>query len=1306
MSGLKLILDKYKLTGANYKDWLRNLNLALVYDKVHYVLDTPAPTPLSDRATRAERDAHATLSRDCDVARCLIIASLDEEHQRQYEKMPLKDIFSHTKEMYVEQSRNMRFDLTKKFFGTKMATGSSVGDHVLKMIGYLQELAAVGFVVDHELSIDIILQSLPPSYGQFLSTFNMNKLKPPLPELLNMLRTEETSRKNLHTPTLLVAKSPGPSKGKSSKKIQKKKQPGKKGKAGKKEKGKVPDKSGIECYFCHKTGHMKKDCRKFLATQKAKPGEASASGIFVVEQCLSVNSTTWVLDTGSGSHICNHLQGLRRSRRLMKDEMTLRMGNGAPVAASAVGDYHLALPGGKFLILYGCYYVPDMLCNIISVSILGCTGYTFALSDDAMTITLNRVLIGHGTLTNGIYTLDLKPVVLTTNNIKKRKHSAMNETFQWHCRLGHINLKRIGRLHKDGYLDPFKLESYDECHSCLKGKMTKSPFSGKGIRAEELLGLIHSDVCGPLSTHAMGNYSYFVTFTDDFSRYGYVFLIRQKSDVLEKFIEYKNEVEKQTGKSIKILRSDRGGEYLSNEFLTILKENGILSQVTPPYTPQLNGVSERRNRTLMDMVRSMMSAADLPRTFWGYALETATYLLNRVPSKSVSKTPYELWTSRIPCFGHIKPWGCPAYVKKQNPSKLETRSVLCKFVGYPRNSKGYLFYHTDEQKIIVARDAFFLEEDFLSKGNSGSEVDLEEIPGTQTATENLKEQEGSSDHIDLQPPRRSGRIPHPPERYGFLLDGGIEDCVLDNDEPTSYLQAIQSRDSVKWLDAMRSEMDSMHINKVWTLETVPAGVKPIGCKWIFKRKSSADRKDITFKARLVAKGFRQRPGVDYDETFSPVAMLKSIRILLAIAAYHNYEIWQMDVKTAFLNGSLAESVYMTQPDGFIVDGREGQSCKLHKSIYGLKQASRSWNLCFDEAIREIDFIKNPDEPCIYKRITGNAQTFLVLYVDDILLIGNDIPSLQNVKVWLCQRFAMKDLGEASCILGIQIFRDRSKRMLGLSQSKYIETVLKRFNMLDSKKGQVPMVTGVTLSKKMSPQTDEEKVRMTNIPYASAIGSIMYAMLCTRPDIAYALSVVSRYQSDPGERHWIAVKNILKYLRQTRDMFLIFDSASLRLEAYADSSFQTDIDDSKSCSGFVFTLGGGAVSWRSSKQETVADSTMEAEYIAANDAAKEAVWMRKFLIDLEVVPTITDPVPLYCDNNGAIALAKEPRSHQKSRHILRKYHLIREIINRGEIKVERVDSKDNIADPLTKALPRLQFEHLIEAYGLKNCNYWP
>ena len=630
------------------------------------------------------------------------------------------------------------------------------------------------------------------------------------------------------------------------------------------------------------------------------------------------------------------------------------------------------------------------------------------------------------------------------------------------------------------------------------------------------------------------------------------------------------------------------------------------------------------------------------------------------------------------------------------------------------DTKGYYFYNPTDVKVFVARTAVFLENEFISKGISGRKVELEAIQEPPSGDEPEMEQEQESQTVVLpqaqeaQILRRSDRVRTVPERYryGFLVTQEGDVLLMDQNEPTTYQEAIESPESEKWREAMRSEMDSMYTNKVWTLIEPPNGIKPIGCKWVFKKKTDMDGNVNTYKARLVAKGFKQIHGVDYDETFSPIAMLKSVRILLAIAAYHDYEIWQMDVKTAFLNGNLLEDVYMTQPEGFILPDGSNKVCKLQRSIYGLKQASRSWNLRFDEAVQSFGFIKNEDEPCVYKMVSGSTIAFLVLYVDDILLIGNDIPTLQSVKTWLGKCFSMKDLGEATYVLGIRIYRDRSKRLLGLSQSTYIDKVLKRFNMQDSKKGALPMSHGMNLSKAQSPSNNEERERMRKIPYASAIGSIMYAMLCTRPDISYAVSVTSRYQSNPGEGHWTAVKNILKYLRRTKDSFLVYGwEDELSVVGYTNASFQTDKDDSRLQSGYVFRLNGGAVSWKSSKQQTVADSTTEAEYIAASNASKEAVWIRKFIMDLGVVPNIVDPMSLYCDNNGAIAQAKEPRSHQRSKHILRRFHLIREIIDRGDVKICKVHTDDNVADPLTKPLAHQKHDSHTRAIGIKFMSDW-
>ena len=399
-------------------------------------------------------------------------------------------------------------------------------------------------------------------------------------------------------------------------------------------------------------------------------------------------------------------------------------------------------------------------------------------------------------------------------------------------------------------------------------------------------------------------------------------------------------------------------------------------------------------------------------------------------------------------------------------------------------------------------------------------------------------------------------------------------------------------------------MESMYSNSVWSLVEAPKGVKPIGCNWIYKRKRRPNGKVETFKARLVAKGYTQKKGINYEETFSPVAMLKSIQILLVVATSLDYEIWQMDVKTAFLNGSLEEDIYMQQLEGFIARGQEHMACKLKRSIYGLKQASRTWNIRFDQAITLYGFEKSPNEPCVYKRIQGIKVVFLVLYVDGILLIGDDIEVLSSVKGWQQKQFDMKYLGEANYILGIKLLRDRKNKVLALSQALYIDKILARFSIENSKKGTLPLRHGVHLSKEKSPKTLEHKERTSRIPFASAVGSLMYAVLCTRPDICYVVGIVSRYQSDLGEEHWIAVKHILKYLRRTREYMLVYSSESLKTIGYIDSDFQGYIDSRKSTSGYVFTLNGGAICWRSVKQTCVADSIAEAEYVATSEAAKK------------------------------------------------------------------------------------------------------
>ncbi|GKA63330.1 retrotransposon protein, putative, ty1-copia subclass, partial [Tanacetum coccineum] len=446
--------------------------------------------------------------------------------------------------------------------------------------------------------------------------------------------------------------------------------------------------------------------------------------------------------------------------------------------------------------------------------------------------------------------------------------------------------------------------------------------------------------------------------------------------------------------------------------------------LTPPYTPQHNGVSESRNRTLLDMVRSMMKLTTLPLSFWDYALESATRILNMAPTKKVDKTAYEL------CQWEVEE------IQDEDTSPSEITSKI------PSKVEG--FEPPQDEVILI---------------------------------------------------RRSERTHQAPNRLCLNVEAG-EHSLGDLNEPTSYKSAMLDSKYNKWIDAMNSEIQSMMDNMVWVLVDLSPGCKTIGSKWIFKKKTDMDGIVHTYKARLVAKGYTQLYRVDYEETFSPVADIRAIRILISIAAYYDYEIWQMDVKTAFLNGYLDEYIYMVQPKGFV----------------------------------------DPNHP---RKASGSNVTFLILYVDDIIIMGNHIPSLQSVKDYLGKCFAMNDLGEAAFILRIKIYRDRSKQLIGLGQNTYMDKILKRYRMDNSKRGHIPMQERLDLNKTQGASTPEEVKRMQNVPYASAVGSIMYDVRCTRPDVAFAQNITSRFQQNPGECHWTTVKNILKYLRNTKDMFLVY-----------------------------------------------------------------------------------------------------------------------------------------------------------------------
>ncbi|GJX45582.1 retrotransposon protein, putative, ty1-copia subclass [Tanacetum coccineum] len=468
----------------------------------------------------------------------------------------------------------------------------------------------------------------------------------------------------------------------------------------------------------------------------------------------------------------------------------------------------------------------------------------------------------------------------------------------------------------------------------------------------------------------------------------------------------------------------------------------------------------------------------------------------------------------------------------------------------------------------------------------------------------------------------------------------------DTHEPLTYQEAVACEDSSKWKAAMEEEMDSLRKNK-----TLKEGIEGV--------------QKPRYKARLVARGFTQRAGIDYNEVFSLVVRHTSIRVILALTACKDYELEQLDVKTAFLHGNLEE------------------------------QSPRQWYRRFDEYMLSNGFKRSSYDNCVYYRSYSPGEyIYLLLYVDDLLIACKSKDEIGSTKS-LKKEFDMKELGEAKKILGMEIIRDRSRKILRVSQSGYVSKILNNFRIDNGKSVKMPLGGHFKLSFKDCPVRDCDVERMSKVPYANAVGSLMYLMVCTRPDIAYEVSVVSRYLANTGKNHWEAVKWILKYLRGTTNVGLVYGTDCgnhVDVTSFFDSDYAKDSDKGRSITGYSFLVQRCVINWKVMLQHVVALSTTEAEYMALTEAVKEAIWLRGLLEELGVE---LNTVAVNCDNQGAIHLSRNHVFHERTKHINVRYHFIREVLEAKTVKVLKVGTEHNAADALTKVVPGLKLQHCLE-----------
>ncbi|OMO69325.1 Integrase, catalytic core [Corchorus capsularis] len=654
-------------------------------------------------------------------------------------------------------------------------------------------------------------------------------------------------------------------------------------------------------------------------------------------------------------------------------------------------------------------------------------------------------------------------------------------------------------------------------------------------------------------------------------------------------------------------RSDNGTKYTSEQFGKFCEEAGIEHQFTVSYTPQQNGVSERKNRTVMEMSRCLLFEKKLPKKFWAEAVSTSVYLLNRLSTRAINgKTPYEAWYGVKPSVDHLRIFGCIcyAYVPEVKRDKLDHKADTGIFLGYSSNVKGYRVYNLKTEKVILSRNVKF--DEFAAWDWNSHEI---QATGRQsTMSDQSLELSADEDFYDDYPVRGTRPLTEIYER-----------CNVAVLEPDTYKEAISVSG---WFEAMQEEIGMIEKNQTWILVDTPSHKNVIGVRWVYRTKLNAN-----------------------------VARHDTIRLLLALAAQKSWKIFQLDVKSAFLNGFLEEEIYVEQPEGFVVKGSEDKVYLLKNALYGLKQAPRAWYTRIDTHLLQLGFQKSKNEATLYIKQSTSDLLIVSLYVDDLLVIGSNSELVQQFKSEMFEVFDMTDLGEMSYFLGMEI--SQSEQGIFINQNKYAGEVLKKFKMFNCK----PVPTPLVVNEKLSKDDGCEKVDETL--YRSLIGCLLY-LAATRPDIMYS-------------------------------------SAELKLHGYVDSDWAGSSDDMKSTSGYLFSLGSGVFTWNSKKQETVAQSTAEAEYIAASSAVNQAIWLRKLLLDLRQVQM--QATEIKCDNQSAVAISKNPVFHGRTKHFKIKFHFIREAQQNNEVSLVHCSSDEQLADILTKALPKGRFEKLREAIGV-------
>lgn len=1200
-----------------------------------------------------------------------------------------KELWLKLKRMFDDTGFTRRIGLLRNLISIRRENCDSMAQYVTLMVETSQRLNNTGFKINDEWVGSLLLAGLPEKFAPMIMAIEHSGIEITADAIKTKLIDMEDGGSDTNNPqSAFTSKSWQQRKSKAANMQI------------------TPDvsksnvkKSAIICYKCKQPGHYKNQCEKNKQTSHAFSA-VFLSGTF--------NRLDWYIDSGASKHMTPNEDWL--INKTNHDIKEIVIADQSRIRVTCCGDTQITttLKNTSFDIpVTEVLCVPSLATNLLSVSQLMKQGNKVSFADDNCYIYNKKdQLVATASLTEGVYKLNTK---------KDRCLLSSVSGTVWHRRLGHLNSSDLEKM-KDGavigmsYTDKSQITK-SNCKVCCEGKQTRLPFPHAGNRSTGLLDTVHADICGPMETRSIGGSKYFLLFVDDYSKMTFVYFLKTKDETFNCFKTYKSLVENQTGKRIKIFRTDNGLEFCSKEYERYLQNAGIIHQKTNPYTPEQNGLCERLNRTIVEKAKCMLYDANLSKKFWAEAVNTAVYLRNRsVVSGLNNKTPFELWTGKKPDISHLRIFGSKimVHIPKEKRLKFDKKSKECILVGYPDHVKGYRYYNPQNNQISTSRDIVVIEE---VNRNDLVEIKIDEsipdsmeekikpeintetvgdadlikkeeiIPETTTKAEEDIVEDLAGDKV-LKPKR----VRKKPDR--FVVGVAKSDVSVSESELTVD-DALNGPESLQWKQAMAEELKSFEENDAWEVVQSPSPEQGtvVSCKWVFQKKLNSDN-TVRYRARLVAKGFTQRPGIDFDETFSPVLRHSTLRLMFALAVKLNLEMCHLDVNTAFLNGVLSEVIYMQKPVGLECNN-DNAVLKLKRAIYGLKQSSRIWYQRVEDLLTSIGYKKSQSEPCLFTKNDGNSRTIVLLYVDDFFLFSNCIQETNRLKCKLSENFKIKDLGCIKRCLGMNVNFDKENGVISINQKDYIDELIKKFNINDCKAVNTPIEQKLNLVK--------SSVCDKKLLYQQLIGSMMYLAVLTRPDIVFSVNYLSQFNNCYTDEHWTYAKRVLKYLKTTKDFCLVFNkNGNNQLEAYVDADWASNQIDRKSYTGYFFQLAGCAVAWETRKQCTVALSSTEAEYMGLADCCKEAIYLKNLLYE---ITNENHPITIYNDNQSAIKLSVNPVFHKRSKHIDVRYHFCRECISNNLVQVKYAPTAEMPADLLTKGLCQNKHYKFLKMLGI-------